>query len=417
MKKHLLSLVTLFAGFSLLTSCGSKDEPQNPVPGEDENKPQFPMPEAATFTEASGLTLTVDGVAMPGKTVKLEPLADDAKCTLTMSSTFDVTAIPGYQSGMIEGDQVQAPGVLPGSPVTVLSVNLKYDNNVYTFSGADETEYCTFSYSGSLEGDNLNLAINDVKLKNTSLAGTTWNLVEMDPVNPDANNGPFHIVWEPYNLQNPEEGASVDLGFMKMPIQTVIQLMTVMPMLQNPTNPEGEQWTVSAMLNYVLKSITFMEDGNIVAEYRDTKGDQSITTSPVNLVQYVVKDDGGLLIFLNPQAIALADKTRALDINSLLATVMGQVLPMLANGVPMEYKKDGDKLTLYLDTQLLLPLLRNTLTPLLQDQEIVDMLIAMVSANEDMAMYLPYISGIITSMPSVLEKTTNIEIGLNFVRK
>ncbi|MDE5796071.1 MAG: DUF4925 domain-containing protein [Muribaculaceae bacterium] len=406
MKKHFLSLVTVLAGFSLLTSCSSKDD-----------DPKAPVPDAATFTEASGLNLTVDGVAMPGKTVKFEPSADGAKGTLTMSSTFDVTAIPGYQSGMIEGDQVQAPGVLPGSPVTVLTVNLKYDNSVYTFSGADETEYCTFSYSGSLEGENLNLAINDVKLKNTSLAGTTWNLVEMDPVEPDANNGPFHIVWEPYNLQNPEEGASVDLGFMKMPIQTVIQLMTVMPMLENPTNPEGEKWTVSAMLNYVLKSITFMEDGNIVAEYRDTKGTQTITASPVNLVQYVVKDDGGLLIFLNPQAIALADKTRALDINSLLASVMGQVLPMLANGVPMEYEKDGDKMTLYLDTTVLLPLLRNTLTPLLQDQETLDMLIAMVSANEDMAMYLPYIQGIFTSLPEVLKKTTNIEIGLNFVKK
>lgn len=405
MKKHFLSLVTVLAGFSLLTSCSSNDDPKVPVP------------DAATFTEASGLTLTVDGVAMPGKTVKFEPSADGAKGTLTMLSTFDVTAIPGYQNGMIEGDQVQAPGVLPGSPVTVLTVNLNYDNNVYSFSGKDETEYCTFSYSGNLEEDKLNLAINDVKLKNTSLAGTTWNLVEMDPENPDANNGPFHIIWEPYNLENPAEGASVDLGFMKMPIQTIIQLMTVMPMLENPTNPEGEQWNVSTMLNYVLKSISFMEDGNIVAEYRDMKGGQTITASPVNLVQYVVKNDGGLLIFLNPQAIALADKTRALDINSLLATVMGQVLPMLANGVPMEYEKNGDKLSLYLNTPLLLPLLRNTLTPLLQDQETVDMLIDMVSSNEDMSMYLLYIQGIITSLPSVLEKTTNIEIGLNFVRK
>ncbi len=405
MKKHLLSLVTLFAGFSLLTSCSSKDDPK------------VPTPDAATFTEASGLTLTVDGAPMPGKTVKFAPLADGSKATLTMSSTFDVTVIPGYQSRMIEGDYVQAPGVLPGSPVTELTVSLKYNENVYTFSGADETEYCTFSYSGSLEGDKLNLAINDVKLKNTSLAGTTWNLVEMDPVNPDANNGPIHIVWEPCDPMDPENSASVDMGFMKMPLQTVMQLMTVIPMLQNPTNPEGEQWNVSTMLNYVLKSIKFQADGNIVAEYRDTKGTQSITTSPVNLVQYVVKEDGGLLIFLNPQAIALADKTRALDINSLLATVMGQVLPMLANGVPMEYEKTGDKMSLFLGNQVLLPLLKNTVNALLQDQESVDALIALIAANESMADYMPIIAAAIPSLPTALAKTTNIEIGLNFVKE
>ncbi|MDE6805057.1 MAG: DUF4925 domain-containing protein [Muribaculaceae bacterium] len=405
MKKHFLSLMTVFAGFSMLTSCSDKDDTK------------YPVPEAATFTETNGLNLTVGGVAMLGKTVKFEPLSDGSKGTFTMSSTFDLTAIPGYQEGMIKGNLVQAPGVLPGSPVTAITVDLDYNGSVYSFSGADETEYCTFSYSGTLEGENLNLAINDVKLKNTTFAGTTWNLAEMDPENPDALNGPIRIVWEPYDLENPDNGASVDVGFMKMPLQTIMQLMTVIPMIANPADPEGSQLTVSEILNYVLKSITFMEDGNIVAEYRDMNKGQSVTTSPVNLVQYVVKGNGELLIFLNPQAIAIADKTRALDINSLLATVMVQVLPMLANGVPMAYQTEGDNLSLYLNTPVLLPLLKNTLTPLLQDQETIDMLVALMSANEDMAMYLPMIQAALPSLPEALEKTTEVEIGINLVKK
>ena len=67
---------------------------------------------------------------------------------------------------------------------------------------------------------------------------------------------------------------------------------------------DGNKQQLPTLLNEVLKEVTFGEDGSVTAKYADTKQEGwPAVTSPKGFAQYVVKEDGTLLLFLNPQSI------------------------------------------------------------------------------------------------------------------
>ena len=139
-------------GATLVTSCS-----------DDKNDPdvQGPKLEETTFTESFGLDLKVGDAPMYGKVVTFSPAADMKTAELTMQSTFDFASIPDFPQGLVNDTKVQCPGVLPGTPVEVLKVNLVPDNTddkYYTFSGEADATYCTYKYSGKVSERNLKLS-------------------------------------------------------------------------------------------------------------------------------------------------------------------------------------------------------------------------------------------------------------------
>ena len=80
----------------------------------------------------------------------------------------------------------------------------------------------------------------------------------------------------------------------------------------------------------------------------------------------------------------------------------------------MAYNIDGEKLCLYLDTDILLPLLKQNVLPLLKNEEFVKSIIDMVAADPDMGYIAMFLPDMLTSIADVIDQTTRLQVGLNF---
>ncbi|MCM1006261.1 MAG: DUF4925 domain-containing protein [Prevotella sp.] len=397
MNKFLFPAAALALAVCSLSSC-SDDDPKW------EN-----LVESGTYTDAKGLSLTVNGEPMVGKTVVFEQnTANPDKGTITISSTFDLGAIPGVPSSMAS-TVLDGPGVIPGSAVTVLNVNLvELKGAQAKFQGSDENEYCTFEYNGIVTDNSIDLNITNLKLKNLTLAGT-YTLPPYD-VNDDWESDEYGTVYYNPIYVNWQSTADFDFLGTPMPVENLVSLLMTMPLLNDMTV------RVPDMMSNLLENVTFGEDGNITASYLDLDADKpTYFKSPVNMAQYAVTGENSLRFWLNPQAV-IKEATRAetgIDINNLLGNVMAQLTPMLKDGVPMRYKIDNTTTTVYLDTETLLPLLKQNVVPLLKNEALVKQLTDLLEQDEDMAFLATMIPSMISSAANVIENTTVLEIGLN----
>ncbi|QQY43001.1 DUF4925 domain-containing protein [Phocaeicola vulgatus] len=398
MKKNLFYyLFAVICSVTLFTSCSDDDDEKmvNPVP-------------QTTFTGENGLQLTYNGAPMPGKKVTFTPDATNAqKATLRLEGEFDLNGILGKAKSAAAREDVSmptAPGVLPGSPVVTLPVDLTINGDQCSFAGTSETDYCTFSYKGEVSAGAMELDLSEVKLKNAKLAGMTWKLEPYDETNPNETD-PIYLVWE---------AEKKVLG--SMPIESVLKIALRMDLIA-----AGADNKISAtdMLGTVLQDVTFMEDGNIVATYKDAaNGGTEWTKSPVNLAQYVVENDNQMKVFLNPAAIiaAVNNAGRAVDVQAVIQQAIQMLYPMLVNGVPVAFGQTDDALSVYLNTELLLPLLKTLVVPLLSDEEVVAMLVELMKKDPDFGEMAGLAEPTLKAFPEIIESTTKVEIGLNFVK-
>ena len=398
MKKNLFYyLFAVICSVTLFTSCSDDDDEKmvNPVP-------------QTTFTGENGLQLTYNGAPMPGKKVTFTPDATNAqKATLRLEGEFDLNGILGKAKSAAAREDVSmptAPGVLPGSPVVTLPVDLTINGDKCSFAGTSETDYCTFSYKGEVSAGAMELALSEVKLKNAKLAGMTWKLKPYDKEDPNETD-PIYLVWE-------AEKKVFDF----LPIESALKLALRMELIA-----AGADHKVSAteMLGTVLQDVTFMEDGNIVATYKDAaNGGTEWTKSPVNLAQYVVENDNQIKVFLNPAAIiaAVNNAGRAVDVQTVIHQTIQMLYPMLVNGVPVAFEQTEDALSVYLNTELLLPLLKTLVVPLLSDEEVVAMLVELMKKDPDFSEMADLAEPMLKAFPEIIESTTKVEIGLNFVK-
>lgn len=398
MKKNLFYyLFAVICSVTLFTSCSDDDDEKmvNPVP-------------QTTFTGENGLQLTYNGAPMPGKKVTFTPDATNAqKATLRLEGEFDLNGILGKAKSAAAREDVSmptAPGVLPGSPVVTLPVDLTINGDKCSFAGTSETDYCTFSYKGEVSAGAMELALSEVKLKNAKLAGMTWKLKPYDKEDPNETD-PIYLVWE-------AEKKVFDF----LPIESVLKLALRMKLIA-----AGADHKVSAteMLGTVLQDVTFMEDGNIVATYKDAaNGGTEWTKSPVNLAQYVVENDNQIKVFLNPAAIiaAVNNAGRAVDVQTVIQHTIQMLYSMLVNGVPVAFEQTEDALSVYLNTELLLPLLKTLVVPLLSDEEVVAMLVELMKKDPDFSEMADLAEPMLKAFPEIIESTTKVEIGLNFVK-
>lgn len=397
MKKNLFYyLFAVICSVTLFTSCSDDDDEKmvNPVP-------------QTTFTGENGLQLTYNGAPMPGKKVTFTPDATNAqKATLRLEGEFDLNGILGKAKSAAAREDVSmptAPGVLPGSPVVTLPVDLTINGDQCSFAGTSETDYCTFSYKGEVSAGAMELDLSEVKLKNAKLAGMTWKLEPYDETNPNETD-PIYLVWE------------AEKKVLGLPIESVLKIALRMDLIA-----AGADNKISAtdMLGTVLQDVTFMEDGNIVATYKDAaNGGTEWTKSPVNLAQYVVENDNQMKVFLNPAAIiaAVNNAGRAVDVQAVIQQAIQMLYPMLVNGVPVAFGQTDDALSVYLNTELLLPLLNTLVVPLLSDEEVVAMLVELMKKDPDFGEMVGLAEPTLKAFPEIIESTTKVEIGLNFVK-
>ena len=404
MKKNLFYyLFAVICTIGLFTSCSDDDEKVvNPIP-------------QTTFNSENGLQLTYNGAPLLGKKVTFTPDATEAtKATLRLEGEFDLSGIlKGQRSNMTSPT---GPGVFPGSPVTTLSVDLSINGNQCTFSGVSETEYCTFSYAGKVTAGTMDLSFTDVTLKNTALAGTVWKPTPLANTEDGGKDEPIHFVWKSGTK------AAIEI-FPGYPSETEINDLLLLA-LRFPLfdDGSGDRVSVEQMLCSVLKDVTLGADGNIVATYMDAaNGGTEWVTSPSNIAQYVVTGDNQLLLFLNPQAIManvdnVEKSVRTVDVGAILQQAIAELYPMLINGVPLTYTKEGNRMKVFLGTDLLLPLMKNIVAPLFEDEEFLNMVIEAMKSDPQFGGMAGMMVPTLKLLPEIIKNTTQLEIGLDLTQ-
>lgn len=402
MKKNLFYyLFAVICTIGLFTSCSDDDEKVvNPIP-------------QTTFNSENGLQLTYNGAPLLGKKVTFTPDATEAtKATLRLEGEFDLSGIlKGQRSNMTSPT---GPGVFPGSPVTTLSVDLSIGNQC-TFSGVSETEYCTFSYAGKVTAGTMDLSFTDVTLKNTALAGTVWKPTPLANTEGGGMDEPIHFVWK-----SGTKAAIEIFGYpSEIEINDLLLLALRFPLFDDGS---GDRVSVEQMLCSVLKDVTLGADGNIVATYMDAaNGGTEWVTSPSNMAQYVVTGDNQLLLFLNPQAIManvdnVEKSVRTVDVGAILQQAIAELYPMLINGVPLTYTKEGNRMKVFLGTDLLLPLMKNIVAPLFEDEEFLNMVIEAMKSDPQFGGMAGMMVPTLKLLPEIIKNTTQLEIGLDLTQ-
>ena len=398
----LFSTLCMLAISVTFTSCSDDDEKVvNPIP-------------QTTFNSENGLQLTYNGAPLLGKKVTFTPDATEAtKATLRLEGEFDLAGIlKGQRSNMTSPT---GPGVFPGSPVTTLSVDLSINGNQCTFSGVSETEYCTFSYAGKVTAGTMDLSFTDVTLKNTALAGTVWKPTPLANTEDGGMDEPIHFVWK--------SGTKAAIEIFGHPseieINDLLLLALRFPLFDDGS---GDRVSVEQMLCSVLKDVTLGADGNIVATYMDAaNGGTEWVTSPSNMAQYVVTGDNQLLLFLNPQAIManvdnVEKSVRTVDVGAILQQAIAELYPMLINGVPLTYTKEGNRMKVFLGTDLLLPLMKNIVAPLFEDEEFLNMVIEAMKSDPQFGGMAGMMVPTLKLLPEIIKNTTQLEIGLDLTQ-
>ena len=404
MKKNLFYyLFAVICTIGLFTSCSDDDEKVvNPIP-------------QTTFNSENGLQLTYNGAPLLGKKVTFTPDATEAtKATLRLEGEFDLTGIlKGQRSNMTSPT---GPGVFPGSPVTTLSVDLSINGNQCTFSGVSETEYCTFSYAGKVTAGTMDLSFTDVTLKNTALAGTVWKPTPLANTEDGGMDEPIHFVWK----SGTKAAIEIFPGHpSEIEINDLLLLALRFPLFDDGS---GDRVSVEQMLCSVLKDVTLGADGNIVATYMDAaNGGTEWVTSPSNMAQYVVTGDNQLLLFLNPQAFMVyvdnvEKSVRTVDVGAILQQAIAELYPMLINGVPLTYTKEGNRMKVFLGTDLLLPLMKNIVAPLFEDEEFLNMVIEAMKSDPQFGGMAGMMVPTLKLLPEIIKNTTQLEIGLDLTQ-
>lgn len=404
MKKNLFYyLFAVICTIGLFTSCSDDDEKVvNPIP-------------QTTFNSENGLQLTYNGAPLLGKKVTFTPDATEAtKATLRLEGEFDLTGIlKGQRSNMTSPT---GPGVFPGSPVTTLSVDLSINGNQCTFSGVSETEYCTFSYAGKVTAGTMDLSFTDVTLKNTALAGTVWKPTPLANTEDGGMDEPIHFVWK----SGTKAAIEIFPGHpSEIEINDLLLLALRFPLFDDGS---GDRVSVEQMLCSVLKDVTLGADGNIVATYMDAaNGGTEWVTSPSNMAQYVVTGDNQLLLFLNPQAIManvdnVEKSVRTVDVGAILQQAIAELYPMLINGVPLTYTKEGNRMKVFLGTDLLLPLMKNIGSSVVEDEEFLNMVIEAMKSDPQFGGMAGMMVPTLKLLPEIIKNTTQLEIGLDLTQ-
>lgn len=374
MKKNFLYLFTVLCTLSFFTACSDDDDdPKDPT-----------VLDVNTAYSGDKLDLKYGDSALLGKEITFDT-KDGKTATITMKGLFSLSDIMPKSTAAAPS---MAPGVIPGEVTTTISnVPLILSGETYTFEG----EYTGASgvkatYSGEVKKDKLTMAVK-ATMPTNDLVGT-WALA---PFAPTTGSLPMVMAWKS------ETPLKIDAHILdeNIPAGTIIDIKIEDLLAKMNVNP-----MVSGLLTGVLQSITYQEDGNIVASYKKA-GASDWATSPINLAQYYIAN-GKMYVQLNiAQIMDLVASSKA-DNNPLAG-----LMAYLSAGVPLSYTVENGKAQITADKELLLPILG-----LLANETIAGKIMELVPKEQ-----LPLVQGLMTQLPGILATTTDVNATLYLVKQ
>lgn len=358
MKRNLLYAFTMLCSLSLMTTSCSKDDD----PTVEEGK----VLDVNASYKGESLDLTYSESVLPGKVITFNT-TDGKTATLEMKGEFDLTSLIPTKADMPVMNL--APGVIPGEVTTTISnVALTLDGETYKFEGTDSQNGRTTEYKGQVEKGKLTLAINNV-MPESKIQGT-WNLADAQIVN---------IVWNSEKdimIPNPQG------GMQSLPVSFIAQFVS--GILDQQIKP-------------VLNTISFNNDGNIVADY-NKDGEKKV--SPLNIANYYMKDDKMYVQMNIAMLLTVINQTKAgFDMGAI-----AQFLPLLSEGVPLTCSVDGSNATITLEKDIIVPLLSFVLT----NETISGLILKSIPENVK-----PMVEALLPQLTEVLSSTTEMKVSLN----
>lgn len=400
----------------------------------DSSEP-LPSLKSEIFT-SSRLALNYMGEEMPGKSIELiaDPSrAGESQAELRMYSEFDLSQL----SGMNLTGSIPSPGVLPGSAVVTLPVDLIPSDGCYIFSGAASSDFVDYSYSGKLEEDKLTLNLTDCKLKNSAFACSVFAPAPLKQEGLlEYSSLPFHLVWE----IDPAGGIDIPLSVLLRGIMTA----RIIPVYNNTAYT-----SIAELFASSVKTIALNEDGNIPVMYISTIGGAArIATTCGNMFQYVVAGQG-IKLYVNPlsalgamlvtlskpsddaEFITKADSGTESssgimsELNpevkkAFVDALLKAIAPSLSEGIDLSVQPTAKGADIFMDTDhsviflmtlfedlLKEPEIKTALHQYLKDSGISDILPGILPEDADK---------LEESITTILENTTRLEIGLSLIK-
>lgn len=342
MKKNLFFVFTMLCALSFFTACSDDDDNKT-----DDGWKAI----SATYT-AETLKLTMGGTEVADQSVKVDASSAE-QATITLANL-----IPGEAEVKIEAKMVKT-------------------GESYALEGSNTNDLRTVSAKGTVEAGVLTL---DATLKITAPIAGTWKLAEIAKDESETFVSPVSMVWEA------AEGTM--LGFL--------------PVTSIPNIAEG---LGSIALVQVLQSVTFQEDGQIVASISKAGVDLSKPVTPVwetsepGYASYNVTDKQ-ILVFLDITKIMGSLKSKA------AIDPLEQIMALLQNGIPVNYEiaSDGKSARVYIDKALV-----SQIAPLLPT-------LAELIGDDALNGMGQLVKSILKAFPEAMEKTTKFEVGLKLIK-
>lgn len=303
---------------------------------------------SATYT-AETLKLTMGGTEVADQSVKVDASSAE-QATITLANL-----IPGEAEVKIEAKMVKT-------------------GESYALEGSNTNDLRTVSAKGTVGAGVLTL---DATLKITAPIAGTWKLAEIAK---DESETFVSMVGEA------AEGTM--LGFL--------------PVTSIPNIAEGFG---SIALVQVLQSVTFQEDGQIVASISKAGVDLNKPVTPVwetsepGYASYNVTDKQ-ILVFLDITKIMGSLKSKA------AIDPLEQIMALLQNGIPVNYEiaSDGKSARVYIDKALV-----SQIAPLLPT-------LAELIGDDALNGMGQLVKSILKAFPEAMEKTTKFEVGLKLIK-
>ncbi len=345
MKKNLFFVFTMLCALSFFTACSDDDDNKT-----DDSWKAI----SATYT-AETLNLKFGGAEVTGQSVKVNA-SSAGQAAITLAN------------------------LIPGEAEVTIDTKMVKTGENYTLEGNNANDLRTVSAKGIVEAGVLTL---DVTFKITAPIAGTWKLAEVvKDENETFVSGPVSMVWEA------AEGTM--LGFL--------------PVTSIPAVAEGFG---SLALVQVLQSVTFQEDGQIVASISKAGMDLAKPVTPVwetseaGYASYNVTDKQ-ILVFLDITKIMGSLKSKA-GIEDL---PLEQIMALLQNGIPVNYEigSDGKSARVYIDKALV-----SQIVPLLPT-------LAELIGDDALGGMGQLVKTMLKAFPEAMEKTTKFEVGLKLVK-
>lgn len=399
-----------------------------PACHDDKSSPSAPL-QSRIYDSSSGLELTYNGYPMPGKTVKVVPSGDKIALSIYSLINLSQLKIPGAD------EMIPAPGAIPGSPETNLEAPLSAADGGWSFSGNSSTDFCTFSYSGTITDDALKLNLENVKLKSGGVTPETW---QPSPIEKNSDGTykslPFYIDWDYSPLPNTD----INLA----PIVEAIATMPIIPVYNNTA-----YMSVSQALSLILKTVDFRPDGNMIFTYVSTAfGAAQIAQTLPNRFQYVIDSPNTVRLFIDPMSLAglilvnTSGSTPATDVDltdkglfpatkagattdeemkllrqQLTASALKYFLPMIAEGIPVDFSAGKEGLHVYIDTQMAMDMLRGIVLPVLEKDASMTALAKYIKSQPQLEAVAGQIEKLLPLLPEAFMQTNRLRIGFSFI--